>query len=57
MSDSEIEAYIATLDKGLAEAEEAMLKEKALRNENLVIADEDGNISYVPAKEILKNRV
>jgi hypothetical protein len=57
MSNSEIESYIATLDKGLAEAEEAMLREKALHNENLVIADEDGNISYVSAKEILKSRV
>lgn len=53
MSNNEIENYIATLDKGLEEAERVMLEEKALRNESIVIAEKDGTIKNVPAKEVL----
>lgn len=53
MSNNEIENYIATLDKGLEEAEREMLKNKASHNESVVIADKNGTIRDVPAKEIL----
>lgn len=53
MSNNEIENYIATLDKGLEEAERKMLKNKASHNESVVIADKNGTIRDVPAKEIL----
>lgn len=53
MSNKEIESYLKTLDKGLAEAEKAMLQEKAIRGENVVNSKEDGTIVFIQAKEII----
>lgn len=57
MSNKEIESYIKKLDEGLAEAEKQMLKEKAARNETVVVSDVDGNISRIQAKDIIENKV
>ncbi len=53
MSNKDLEVYIRNLDEGLFEAEKKMLLEKAAHNETVVNADLQGNISYVPAKDIL----
>ena len=53
MSNQEVESFIKTLDEGLAEAEQQMLRDKASRNEPLVCADNDGNIKRVSAKDVL----
>lgn len=53
MSNKELEQYLDTLDKGLFEAEKKMLQEKAARHETVVNADDDGNIHYVLASDII----
>jgi hypothetical protein len=57
MSNQEVESFIKTLDEGLAEAEQKMLRDKASRNEPIIYADDDGNIKRVPAKDVLDGRV
>lgn len=54
MSEREIEDFINKVDAGLAEAQHNMLVEKALHNQCVVIADEQGNVLHVPAKELLQ---
>ena len=39
--------------QGLRKALKNLVETKAAKNENLVIADKDGNIKTVPAKELL----
>lgn len=56
MSEREAEAFIAKLDEGLKEAERVMLEEKALHDEDVIVADKDGNIKSIPAKQILAER-
>lgn len=53
MSEREIEDFINKVDAGLAEAQHNMLVEKALHNQNVVIADEQGNVLHIPAKQLL----
>ncbi len=53
MSNQEAESFIKTLDEGLAEAEQQMLRDKASRNEPLIYADNNGNIKRVSAKDVL----
>ena len=40
------------LVKGLEKAEYNTLRMKSMRNEMVVRCDEDGNISYIPAREV-----
>jgi hypothetical protein len=39
--------------QGLRKALKSLVERKAANNENLVIADKDGNIKVIPAKELL----
>lgn len=57
MSERDIEDYLARVDAGLAEAQHNMLVEKALHNQNVVIADEQGKVQYVPAKDLLAEHI
>ena len=57
MSEREIEDFINKVDAGLAEAQHNMLVEKALHNQCVVIADEQGNVLHVPAKELLSEHL
>lgn len=41
------------LEQGIFLARKRMLHEKALRNQDVIIADSNGNILRVPAKEII----
>ena len=40
--------------KGMQIAYEKMLHEEALRDESIVVADDEGNIKHIPAKNLLK---
>jgi hypothetical protein len=40
---------------GLNLARKRLIEKRALENRTLVIADKDGNVKEVPAKELLKN--
>jgi len=42
-----------TLVKGIRLSRLRLLQEKALRNECVVIAEDDGTIKYVPAKKLI----
>lgn len=53
MSEKEIEDFLQKVESGLVEARHNMLVEKALHNRSVVIADKDGNIVHVPAKQLL----
>lgn len=54
MNEAEAERFIQTVEQGLRESHIKMLKEKALHNQTVVIADKQGNIVKVPASELLK---
>ena len=54
MTEQEIEDFLNKVETGLAEAQHNMLVEKALHNQCVVIADNDGKISHVPAKKLLE---
>ena len=41
-----------TLDRALEIAEYKTLKQKAMLNQTIVQSDEDGNIIYIPAREV-----
>lgn len=56
MSNKEIEDFVKTVDEGLKEAERVMLEEKALHDEDVIVADKDGNIISIPAKKVLAER-
>lgn len=53
MDEYGIEDFLTRVDAGLAEAQHNMLVEKALHNQCVVLADEQGKVQYVPAKELL----
>lgn len=57
MSERDIEDFLSRVDAGLAEAQHNMLVEKALHNQNVVIADEQGKVQYVPAKDLLAEHI
>lgn len=54
MTEQEIEDFLNKVETGLAEAQHNMLVEKALHNQYVVIADNEGNIRHIPAKQLLK---
>lgn len=40
---------------GIKKAVEELIKTSAANNESLVVADEDGNVKKVPARELLRS--
>ena len=42
------------LKRGLEIAEKRMLKEKALRGQDVIVCDEDNNIRRIPAEEVIQ---
>lgn len=57
MTKKEIEDFLQKVEGGLFLAHEEMLKEKALHNQFVVIADDKGEIVRIPAKEVLESKV
>jgi hypothetical protein len=53
MSNKEIKDFTRKLEKGLQIAEKRMLEEKALHDETVVVSNAEGQIEYIPAKEVL----
>lgn len=53
MSEQDLELYLKKIDEGLSKSRKKLLKEYALHDEALVESDEDGNVVYVPARDIL----
>ena len=53
MSDLELDDFLQKIESGLQESCKQLLNEYALRNDSLVIGDDNGNVMEVPAKEIL----
>ena len=53
MSNKEVQDLAERLRDGLAIAEQRMLEEKALRNQDVIVCDENDNIQRIPAKELL----
>lgn len=54
MNDKEIEEYLRKIEEGLEEAQNKMLQEYALHDDDLVIGDSNGNVLHVPAKQLLR---
>lgn len=53
MSNKERHAFTQKLEAGLRIAERRMLEEKAMRGETVVVANHDGGIEYLSAREVL----
>ena len=53
MSNKEVQDLAERLRDGLAIAEQRMLEEKALRNQDVIVCDENDNIQRIPAKELI----
>ena len=53
MSNKEVQDLAERLRDGLAIAEQRMLEEKALRNQDVIVCDDNGNIQRIPAKELI----
>lgn len=53
MSEKEVEDFLQTVEKGLLESQQIMLKEKALHDQCVVVADGHGGVVRIPAKEVL----
>lgn len=53
MSNKEVHELSEKLKHGLELAEKRMLQEKALRGECVVVCDQDNNIQYIPAKQVI----
>ncbi len=53
MSDKEYQDLNRKLDEGLQLAHQRMLEEKALRGESVVVANSEGKIEYISAREVL----
>lgn len=54
MSEREIEDILQKVEQGILESQQAMLKEKALHGQSVVISDGNGAVLHVPAEEILR---
>ena len=57
MTKKEIEDFLQKVEGGLSLAHQEMLKEKALHDQFVVIADDKGDIVRIPAKEVLESKV
>jgi hypothetical protein len=53
MSNKEVQELAEKLRDGLAVAEQRMLEEKALRNQDVIVCDDNDNIQRIPAKELI----
>ena len=53
MSNKEMREFSEKLKRGLEIAEKRMLKEKALRGQDVIVCDEDNNIRRIPAEEVI----
>jgi hypothetical protein len=53
MSNKEVQELAEKLRDGLAVAEQRMLEEKALRDQDVIVCDDNDNIQRIPAKELL----
>ena len=53
MNDIELDDFLKKIETGLQESRKQLLNEYALRNDSLVVGDDNGNVLEVPAKEIL----
>ena len=53
MSNKEVQELAERLRDGLAVAEQRMLEEKALRNQDVIVCDDNDNIQRNPAKELI----
>lgn len=54
MSEKEVEEFLQTVEKGLLESQQIMLKEKALHDQCVVVSDGHGGVLHIPAKEVLR---
>ncbi len=50
------ETLTEKIERGIRIAQKRMLEEKALHNRDVVVADANGVIRHIPAKEILKRK-
>lgn len=57
MSEQEIKELEEKLTYGLQLAEKRMLQEKALRDECVIVQNDDGVIRHIPAKQIIAENV
>lgn len=55
MSDKDIIEFGEKLQMGLALAERRMLEEKALRNQDIIVCDNDGTIQRIPARVAIQS--
>mgnify|MGYP006896783994 CR=1 FL=1 len=53
MSNKEVQELAEKLRDGLAVAEQRMLEEKALRDQDVIVCDDNDNIQRIPAKELI----
>lgn len=54
MSDKDILEFSQLLQKGLDLAERRMLEEKALRGQDIIVCNVDGNIQRIPAQKAME---
>ena len=53
MNDIELDDFLKKIETGLQESRKQLLNEYALRNDSLVVGDDNGNVLEGPAQEIL----
>ena len=53
MSNKEVQELAEKLRDGLAVAEQRMLEEKALRDQDVIVCDDNDNIQRIPASQLL----
>ena len=53
MSNKEMKEFSEELKRGLEIAEKRMLKEKALRGQDVIVCDADNNIRRIHAEEVI----
>jgi hypothetical protein len=57
MSNREIQDFTNKLEYGLQLAEKRMLREKAMRDECVVVCGDDGSIQHISARQVIANNV
>ena len=53
MSNKEVKDFSEKLKRGLELAEQRMLQEKALRDEDIIVSPDGKTIQRIPAKELI----
>lgn len=41
--------------KGVKQAQQKLIREKAIRGEDIIVGDDSGNITFIAARNVLKN--